>query len=1392
MVQRLVTLNLVYRPYDSDKSGAKLITKKMFLHKTLVITRGQCPEQFFFSTNMNSTPSSHGPQSLAFEGAKISRTPGVSVLMAAGLPPQVQTTIQAAPGHHQSRAGDALADRNGSRSGLGLTLQRPLSVKPTRGQLRRARPGCEAVQAEACQQPVRRNGNPSRPNARRHCTARAAAKPRAKLTVAQLNMHHSKGSTASIQRHLDQLGPMTIGLIQEPWHIRGDVKGLNSPDRTLFVAKVPAGTVPRAVISCTKDLNPIFVSDVSSKDLAVIQVTFRIPGQGKKLVTVASAYLPGDEPIPQEALDKLAAFCKLTSSELILGGDVNAHHDIWGSTDTNARGLTLLDVLVQHNWQVLNKGNVPTFVTANRREVLDITICSPDLTRLVQGWAVSDEQMLSDHRMIEFCLTKAQTELRWTRNIKTTNWTTYVNMLANGLPEVTYPTCEHEVETYSQQLTQCMTDALNQSCPLRRSTGRRAPPWWNFKTRGELVRLKDLSSRAYKLFLQSRLEADWLAAKAAARLYSSAIQRAKRQTWRSFCQDVKSIPESGRLARILRSGPKASMGLLRKPNGQSTTTPEETLKHLLEVHFPNCKVGGVPEESGHNPTPQCRRLIAKVVTEHTVGGAVRSLSPYKSPGPDGIYPVLLQKGLVLLVPHLVELYRASLLFGYHPKGWRLARVVFIPKLNKASYDLAKSWRPISLTSFLLKVGEKLVDRYLKRQYLVEYPLHVNQHAYQAGKSTETALHSLLTTVQDALDSNHYALACLLDIQGAFDNAQFEDIRRALQKRGIAPVLLNWVTNLMKQRSVLATAGTASCSALTTQGTAQGGVLSALFYVLVADELLCQLNDQRWFTIGYSDDTTILLRGPDLGTLCEMMQLALNMVSRWCITARMTVSAEKTQLMLFTRRYKVNGWKPMRLNGVLLQSVPLVKYLGLYLDPKLLWNEHILKKSGAAVRALWQCKQAVRSTWGVSAKLTKWIYEAVVKPLLVYGCLFWAEALRKQKPLQQINKVQRLGCLMITSALRTAPLQTLEVLSGVLPLDLYIKYRATSTAYRLKALGLGPRRGHSLTGYRRYFKEESSLECDHGCDVCPAWFTPTPRYSIIGSQMLIEVKERYIGCYTFSAICPRETDADRVFGALWTTSGLLRVYELPTHCSSWQAEQYALIQLCKLLMTEEKSTVRISLSNVAYCMGLQKYKVATAQLKLLLRSLNTVGSRHNLVVSYADATDVSLNILKEMICKCHSNAETTTAEKVSVGILLDKAKMHFLGRVWEKQQIRWASDRGNRQSHRFIGTVLPREPEIVWLMGITRPQLFATVGMLTGHNTLNRHLSVMKVIDAGTCDQCDSGELETSEHFLCRCKKFTRLRREIFGYEEIEPRMAGDNWPMLLHFVQHSNRLEIPL
>ncbi|CAK1595289.1 unnamed protein product [Parnassius mnemosyne] len=172
--------------------------------------------------------------------------------------------------------------------------------------------------------------------------------------------------------------------------------------------------------------------------------------------------------------------------------------------------------------------------------------------------------------------------------------------------------------------------------------------------------------------------------------------------------------------------------------------------------------------------------------------AIHSFLSYKTAGPDGIFPALLQCGGKALIVRLVAIMRACLALKYVPRGWREVKVTFIPKPGKSDYTDPKSYRPISLTSFLLKTMERMCERELRGSALMNLPLHDKQYAYSLGKSTESALHQVTTKIEEAIQIKEICLGSFIDIEGAFDRTNFSSIKGALSRHKFEPALIDWI------------------------------------------------------------------------------------------------------------------------------------------------------------------------------------------------------------------------------------------------------------------------------------------------------------------------------------------------------------------------------------------------------------------------------------------------------------------------------------------------------------------------------------------------------------------------------------------------------------------------
>ena len=194
-----------------------------------------------------------------------------------------------------------------------------------------------------------------------------------------------------------------------------------------------------------------------------------------------------------------------------------------------------------------------------------------------------------------------------------------------------------------------------------------------------------------------------------------------------------------------------------------------------------------------------------------------------------------------------------------------------------------------------------------------------------------------------------------------------------------------------------------------RGCPQGGVLSPTLWSMVVDALLRRLNDEGFYSQGYADDFVILLRGAYLDTLMGLTRSAL-------------------------------------------QSV---KYLGVILNRKINWVEHLEAQCRRFTTTLWLCKRAfgrTRGLWPGMIGMIAWLYSAILKPMLLYAAeVYWPQLLLKTVQ-AKMSRLQTLIFRGIAGAMRTAPTAAVGFTVCEVPIHIAIIAEATQTMGRLTAMG----------------------------------------------------------------------------------------------------------------------------------------------------------------------------------------------------------------------------------------------------------------------------------------------------------------------------------------------------
>ena len=146
--------------------------------------------------------------------------------------------------------------------------------------------------------------------------------------------------------------------------------------------------------------------------------------------------------------------------------------------------------------------------------------------------------------------------------------------------------------------------------------------------------------------------------------------------------------------------------------------------------------------------PKDTEMIANISSFERMEAAINEFQPFKAPGPDGLYPVLLQKAWNQLKGFYHVIFQACMRCSYVPSAWKEGTGIFLPKPGKESYFEAISSRMITLTSFQLKWLERLFMYHINEDNNVQAKLSTSQYGFRAGISTETALHEFVRRVEN--------------------------------------------------------------------------------------------------------------------------------------------------------------------------------------------------------------------------------------------------------------------------------------------------------------------------------------------------------------------------------------------------------------------------------------------------------------------------------------------------------------------------------------------------------------------------------------------------------------------------------------------------------------------
>ena len=461
-----------------------------------------------------------------------------------------------------------------------------------------------------------------------------------------------------------------------------------------------------------------------------------------------------------------------------------------------------------------------------------------------------------------------------------------------------------------------------------------------------------------------------------------------------------------------RKSGKPSVASL-KVNGLTITNSLE-LSNEFNNHFANIGPKLASEincDSGSYQrylTVTDKRFKLQPTNPNKVFSLLNKLDKSKATGLDKISARIVRECADLICVPICDIFNQSISQGIFPDDWKYARVT--PLYKQGDRGDVNNYRPISVIPIVAKVFERIVYEQLYA-YLEEHDiLCQNQSGFRANHSTVTALLEATDSWAYNIDNGKINGVIFLDLKKAFDTVDHQILLSKLSYYGIHGKSFKWFQSYLENCTQKCSVnGSLSNSCSLTCGVPQGTILGPLLFLLYINDLPNCLSNCK--PRMYADDTHLTYASSNLENLQFCLNEDLANVFDWLQANKLTLNMTKTEFMLIGSRQRLNTLTTspiIRMNSTQVSKVSATKSLGVMIDDKLDWHDHIeklTKKIASGIGALKRIRHLI------PASTLHLIYQALIKPHFDYCDIVWGNCGKTLR--DKLQKLQNRAARVLT-------------------------------------------------------------------------------------------------------------------------------------------------------------------------------------------------------------------------------------------------------------------------------------------------------------------------------------------------------------------------------------------
>ena len=214
-------------------------------------------------------------------------------------------------------------------------------------------------------------------------------------------------------------------------------------------------------------------------------------------------------------------------------------------------------------------------------------------------------------------------------------------------------------------------------------------------------------------------------------------------------------------------------------------------------------------------------------------------------------------------------------------------------------------------------------------------IYDKQFGFRKNHSTIDAVINSINMIRMENGNDNYVIGIFYDLSKAFDTVNHKILLKKLHNYGIRGITLKWFESYLTSRFQYTVVNSSASAVLPISiGVPQGSILGPLLLTIYLNDL--QFASKNPVLTLFADDSNAFVRANDLANTFELATMVCSKMSIWFKCNLLSVNYNKTSYMLFYPTKKDEEEIALKMlnvskDGMLLERVDCIKFLGLYID-----------------------------------------------------------------------------------------------------------------------------------------------------------------------------------------------------------------------------------------------------------------------------------------------------------------------------------------------------------------------------------------------------------------------------------------------------------------------------